>query len=95
MFDLSLAEVLLIVVVAVIFIGPKELPVVIRAVAKAMHSMRSLAGEVRQAFDELSRESGIKDVTDDLNNELRMIEGDDGKVYEAYDVNKLSGRPHE
>lgn len=91
MFDLSFAEVLLVIVVAVIFIGPKELPVVIRAVAKAMRGIRALAGEIRAAFDDLGRESGLKDVADDINSEMRMIRGDDGKLYEAYDVpEKLS-----
>jgi sec-independent protein translocase protein TatB len=92
MFDLSLAEVLLIVVVTVIFIGPKDLPVVVRAIAKAMRQVRSLASEVRQAFEDLGKETGIQDVTDSLNEEMRMIKGDDGQFYEAYDVDKLPGR---
>lgn len=89
MFDLSLAEILLIVVVAVIFIGPKELPVVIKAVAKGMRSMRALGHEIRQAFDDLSRESGLKDAAEEMNHEIRMIKGDDGKFYESYDVDKV------
>jgi sec-independent protein translocase protein TatB len=92
MFDLSFAEVLLIVVVTVIFIGPKDLPVVVRAIARAMRSMRSLASELKQAFDELGKESGIQDVTDTLNEEVRLIKGDDGQFYEAHDVEKLPGR---
>jgi len=90
MFDFSFAELALIVVVAVIFIGPKELPVVVRAAAKAMRAMRSLAGEIRQAFDELGRESGLKDTAEEFKHEVQMIRGDDGKMYEAYEMPKMT-----
>lgn len=86
MFDLSLAEIALIVVVAVIFIGPKELPVVVKAVAKMLRSMRSLARDLHKAFDELTQESGLKDVKRDIEQEVRMIKGDDGKMYESYQL---------
>lgn len=82
MFDLSFAELALIVIVAVIFIGPKELPVVLRAVSKAFRGMRQLAGEFRKAFDDLSREAGV----DDIKQEMRMIKGDDGKLYQSFDM---------
>ncbi|MDE3060265.1 MAG: twin-arginine translocase TatA/TatE family subunit [Pseudomonadota bacterium] len=86
MLDFSFAELALIVVVAVVFIGPKELPVVVKAVAKALRALRSLTGEVRQAFDELSRESGLKETAEAFDSEVKMIRGDDGKMYEAYSI---------
>lgn len=88
MLDLSLAEVLLVVVVALVFIGPKELPGVIKAIAKAMRGLRKLASEIRAAFDDLAKESGIKEAADDIDSEVRMIKGDDGKWYESYSVKK-------
>lgn len=84
MFDLSLAELALIIVVAVVFIGPKELPVVIKAIARGLRALRGLISDIRRAFDELAEESGLKDVEKDI----RLIKGDDGRMYEAYDVNK-------
>lgn len=89
MFDFSFAEILLIVVVAVVFIGPKELPAVIKAVSKAMRGMRAISKEIRQAFDELAEESGLKETADQINSDVRMIKGDDGKYYEAYDVTQI------
>src|SRR5208282_4037413 len=88
MFDFSFAEIALIVIVAVVFIGPKELPVVIKAVAKALRAIRSLANEIRQAFEELGRESGLNETAEEFKHEITMIRGDDGKMYEAYDVKK-------
>src|SRR5579864_5104433 len=84
--DFSFAELALIVIVAVVFIGPKELPVVVRVVAKGLRAMRNLVGELRQAFDELTRESGLKETADAFESEVRMIKGDDGKLYESYDI---------
>lgn len=85
MFDLSLAELLLIVIVAVVFIGPKELPVVLRALAKGLRALKSLANEIRHAFDEVTREAGV----DELRRDITFIRGDDGKLYESYDVDKV------
>lgn len=77
MFDISLAELFLIVVVAVVFIGPKELPQVIRAIAKALRVLKGFTKEIRKGFDDLAEEAGIAD-------DIRMIKGDDGNWYEAY-----------
>lgn len=89
MFDFSFAELALIVVVMVVFIGPKEMPAVVRAIVKAMRSVKALGHEVRGAFDELSRESGLTDITGDIEREVKMIKGDDGKFYESYDMAAL------
>jgi sec-independent protein translocase protein TatB len=84
MFDLSFAELMLIVVVAVLFIGPKELPVVMKAVAKGLRGLKSLASELRAAFSDLAKDSGVEDITKELDAEMRYIRGDDGKLYESY-----------
>lgn len=84
MFDLSFTEIFLVVVAAVIFIGPKEMPAVIRGVAKAMRAMRGLTREIKKTFDELAKESGLKDEMAVFDHEMKMIQGDDGNWYEAY-----------
>jgi sec-independent protein translocase protein TatB len=86
MFDLSLGEIMLVVIVAAVFIGPKEMPVVIRGIAKLMKSIRALASEIRAAFDELAKETGTKDALDEMNDSIRYIRGDDGKLYESYSL---------
>lgn len=89
MFDLSLAEILLIVVVAVVFIGPKDLPVVVRAVARFINNLREFSHEIKQAFDDLAKEAGVEDIKETLDAEVRMIQGDDGKMYESYQIPDL------
>lgn len=86
MFDLSLTEILIVVVVGVIFIGPKDLPVVLRAVAKGMAQLRVLWRELKITFDEVARETGLNETKDEINREMRLITGDDGKKYESYDI---------
>ncbi len=93
MLDFSFAELLLIVIVAVIFIKPGDLPVIIRAISKAMSSIRSLSNEVKQAFDDVARETGLHDAKQTLDAELRMIQGDDGKMYESYDIKNILDKP--
>ncbi|MDX1975654.1 MAG: Sec-independent protein translocase protein TatB [Rickettsiales bacterium] len=86
MFDLSLSEIILVVAVAVIFIGPKELPAVIRSFVKCMRSLKAMASEIRQAFDEVAKESGIDDIKKEIDQEVRLIQGDDGSMYESYPI---------
>jgi Tat protein translocase TatB subunit len=93
MLDFSFAELLLVVIVAVVFIQPKDMPVIIRAIAKAMHSIRNLSHEVKQAFDDVARETGLHDTRKTLDAELRMIQGDDGKMYESYDIKNIIDKP--
>jgi Tat protein translocase TatB subunit len=89
MFDVSLTELFLVVVAAVIFIGPKELPTVVRAVARGLKALRALTKDVRKAFDALVEESGVKETADTFNAEIRLIKGDDGQFYESYELSKL------
>lgn len=93
MFGLSLAEVALIVAVAVVFIGPKDLPVILKALAKGMAVLKALAAELQEALDSLAREAGVKDMEEQVKSEIRYITGDDGKQYEAYDVPHVPRKP--
>ncbi len=84
MLDISFAELLLIVVMAVIFIGPKELPAVVRVVAKFLRALKGLSREIHKTFDDLAQESGLKDEAAAFDHDIKMIQGDDGKWYESY-----------
>lgn len=97
MFDLSFAEILLVVAVGVVFIGPKDMPVVLRTVAKAVAWVKGVTGEFRAAFDDLMKEAGVadeihaarRDLNREFTRETRQIQGDDGDLYEAYDIEDL------
>ena len=76
-FDLSFSEFIVISLVGLLCIGPKELPGVLRAVG------RVVGGAKRQVQDFL------QDVQQLEEEETHRIQGDDGKYYEAYDVKGL------
>lgn len=62
MFDLAWSEIAVIAVVAIVIIGPKDLPEAIRGVAKGVQKLRRMAGEFQQQADELVREAKLDDV---------------------------------
>lgn len=67
MFDLAWSEIALIVVVAVIFIGPKDLPVAIKAVTEVIKKARRMAGEFQTHVDEMVRDADLHEVRDSFN----------------------------
>ena len=67
MFDFAWSEIALIVVVAVIFIGPKDLPVAIKAVTGMLKKARRMAGEFQTHVDDMVREADLGEVRDGLN----------------------------
>jgi sec-independent protein translocase protein TatB len=59
MFDIGASELLVIGVVALLVVGPKELPGLIRSVGQATNKLRRMAGEFRGQFDEAMREAEL------------------------------------
>ena len=69
MFDISWSEFLLIGVVALIVIGPKELPAVMRTLGQWTRKIRGMATEFQNQFQEAIREAEMADLkkeVDDL-----------------------------
>src|ERR1700720_2946416 len=62
MFDISWTEFLLIGVVALIFIGPKELPAVLRTLGQWTRRIRSMAADFQNQFQEAMREAEMADL---------------------------------
>src|SRR3954470_23277984 len=62
MFDIGWSELVVIAVVALIAIGPKELPGVLRMVGQWMGKARKMAGEFQGQFQEAMREAEMADL---------------------------------
>jgi sec-independent protein translocase protein TatB len=62
MFDIGWSELLLIAVVALVAIGPKELPGVLRMVGQWMGKARRMAAEFQGQFQEALREAEMADL---------------------------------
>jgi len=77
MFDISWSEFLLIGVVALIVIGPKELPAVMRTLGQWTRKVRSMASEFQNQFQEAIREAEMADLkkeVDDLAQDVKNFD---------------------
>ena len=83
MFDFAWSEIALIGVVALVAIGPKDLPVAIKAVAAAVKKARRMASEFQVHVDEMVREANLHEVRDQINDIRRM--DIKGKILNAVD----------
>jgi sec-independent protein translocase protein TatB len=62
MFDIGWSEIVVIGVVALIVIGPKELPGVLRAIGQWTTKIKRMAGEFQSQFQEAMREAEMADL---------------------------------
>ena len=62
MLDIGWGELLVIAVVLIVVVGPKDLPPMIRAFGKTMAGLRKMAGDFRTQFDEALKEADMDDV---------------------------------
>lgn len=100
MLDLAWSEIALIAVVALVVIGPKDLPEAIKGMAKGIQSLRRKVAEFQQQADELVREAKLDDVRNqiaevrntisdmrkfDIKGEIEKAVDSDGTVRKAFE----------
>ncbi|MDT7950361.1 MAG: Sec-independent protein translocase protein TatB [Acetobacteraceae bacterium] len=90
MFDIAWTEIGLIGIVALIVIGPKDLPVAIKAVTQMVKKARKMAGEFQTHVDEMVREADLHEVRDTFNDLRRM--DIKGKILRAVDSDGTIGK---
>lgn len=64
--DFSWSELLVVGIVALIVIGPKDLPGMFRELGRFTAKIRAMGREFSRAMEQAAKESGVKDVADDL-----------------------------
>lgn len=70
-------ELVVIGLVALLVVGPKDLPVLMRRVGQMVAKARAMANEFRSSFDEMARQSEL----DDLRKEVEALRTGQGAVY--------------
>jgi sec-independent protein translocase protein TatB len=75
MFDIGWSEFVLIAVVALIAIGPKELPGVLRTLGQWMAKARKMAAEFQSQFQEAMREAEMADLKDSFDEVRKAASG--------------------
>jgi sec-independent protein translocase protein TatB len=69
MFDLSWSHILIVLIVALVVVGPKDLPKLMRTAGGWVAKARRLANEFRQSFDEMAKQSEL----DELRAEIEAL----------------------
>ena len=99
MLDLGMSELLVIGIVALIVIGPKDLPGLFRSLGQFTGKMRGMAREFSRAMEAAADESGVKDVARDLKSAtsaksmgLEAVK-DAASKFEKWDPLKNAARP--
>ncbi len=62
MFDIGIDEMLLVAVIAIVVIGPKDLPMALRTAGKWIGKMRSLSRHFQSGLDAMIREAEMEEM---------------------------------
>lgn len=99
MFDIGWTELLLIGIVALIVIGPKDLPEMFRTLGRFTAKARAMAREFQRAMEQAANEAGVADVAKDLkdvtnpkNMGLQAVK-DAASKFEKWDPLKNAAKP--
>lgn len=69
MIDLSWSHILIVLVVALVVVGPKDLPRLMHTLGRWMAKARGMADQFRKSFDEMSRQADL----DELRTEIEAL----------------------
>ena len=72
MFDIGWTEMMVVAVVAILFVGPKELPGMLRTFGRSVKKLRSMAGDFQKQFNDALEDAELDSVKDTLN-EVRNL----------------------
>jgi sec-independent protein translocase protein TatB len=100
MFDVTSSKLLILGVVALLVVGPKDLPALLRTIGRYMGIIKRHAAEFRAQFDEAMREAELEDLkkeVEGLGNTAEAHVRAAGQSLEAElgNVNASIGAPHE
>ncbi|MEQ1576865.1 MAG: Sec-independent protein translocase protein TatB, partial [Hyphomicrobium sp.] len=73
MFDVSWSELLILAIVTLVFVGPKELPVFLGTLGRYAGMVRKQAGEFRRHFDDAMREAELDQMQKDVETLARDV----------------------
>ncbi len=77
----SIQEILLIGIIALIVVGPKDLPLMLRKLGKFVGQAKKLAREFQSSFDELGRQAELEELKKEVESLKREATGDIDKEF--------------
>ncbi|MEO0566835.1 MAG: Sec-independent protein translocase protein TatB [Pseudomonadota bacterium] len=96
MFDLGWTELMVIGIVALIVVGPKDLPGMFRAVGKFVGKAKQMAREFSRAMNDAADDAGVNDMTKTIRaatNPVGTAMDQVKKSTESFTSNTLAGHP--
>ncbi|TNE52420.1 MAG: twin-arginine translocase subunit TatB [Sphingomonadales bacterium] len=92
MFDIGASELLVIVIVAILVIGPKDMPLALRTAGRWIGKVRRVSGHFRAGVDAMIREAELEEMEKkwQAQNEAIMARTTDGPATEG---DLMSGPP--
>ncbi len=97
MFDFAWSEMAVIAAVALVLIGPKDMPIAIRSITGMIKKARRMAGEFQTHVDEMLREANLDEVKNsindirnfDLKTEMERTVDPDGTLRDTFATNPI------
>ncbi|KIN61376.1 Sec-independent protein translocase protein TatB [Sulfitobacter noctilucae] len=83
MFDLGWTELLLIGIVALIVVGPKDLPMMFRKVGQFVGKAKGMAREFSSAMNDAADESGMREMSTSINKSLKVATNPVGSAMDS------------
>ncbi|HVG47820.1 MAG TPA: Sec-independent protein translocase protein TatB [Rubellimicrobium sp.] len=83
MFDLGWSEMMLVGVVALIVVGPKELPTLFKGVGQAVGKARGMAREFSRAMEAAADEAGVKEIDRQIRAATRPVQFATDRIKES------------
>ena len=68
MLDFSWSHILILLIVALVVVGPKDLPRLMRILGQWMGKARRMADEFRKSFDDMARQSELDELRKEIDN---------------------------
>jgi len=102
MLGFSWGEIMIIMAVALVAIGPKDLPIAIRTVTTLIRKARGMAAEFQTHVDDMMREANLGDVKDEINSlrkfdfktaTMKTVDPDGTLQKTVQDVNATAAAP--
>jgi sec-independent protein translocase protein TatB len=86
MLDVGYSELLVIAIVLIVVVGPRDLPKMLRAFGSAMTRFRKVSGDFRRQFDEALKEAEL----DEVKNTINSVRGLDPRTQIRNALNPLT-----
>src|SRR5271166_4080535 len=95
MIDLSWSHILLVLIVALVVVGPKDLPKLMHTVGRWMGKARQMADQFRKSFDDMTREAELHELRAEIDalRTSKPLAGLEGDLHKSILPPEFSAKP--